>query len=55
MLSRRSRELDIGMPLPCEMLPGLAPYGSWSICIGIGIPPAARSWLVRLDFGCPDC
>lgn len=52
ILSLRSRELDIGIPPAyCEMLPLRAPYDSVII---IGISLAAWSWLVRLDFGCPD-
>lgn len=50
MLSRRNRGFDIGKALPWVMLPLRAPYDSF---MGTAMPaPAARSWLVRFDFGC---
>lgn len=44
----------MGIPLLCEMLLLRAPYDSFIVGITMP-PPAARSWLVRLDLGCPDC
>lgn len=46
-LSRRYLLLDMEIALLCEMLPLRPPMGSKEY----PVPSAARSWLVRFDFG----